>query len=105
MKHEAKINYWVDVVIGIAFLAAAFSGLVLLFAGHGGGYRGGRNPEYFRSILFFTRDGWREFHRWSTIIMVVGVVGHFVLHWNWFVCMTRNLFKSKRSVQANPEVS
>lgn len=44
MKNKGKINYWIDIVIGIAFILSAVSGLVLLFAGNGGGYQGGRNP-------------------------------------------------------------
>ena len=41
-----RINFWVDVVIGVAFVAAAVSGVVLLVMGSGGGYRGaGARPD------------------------------------------------------------
>ncbi len=96
MKNEAKINYWVDIIIGIAFVMAAVSGLVLFFAGHSGGYQGGRNPQYLKPILFFDRSTWKELHNWGGILMVLGVLGHLVLHWNWMVCMTRNLFRKSK---------
>ena len=100
MKTKAKINYWVDIMTGIAFVLSVLSGLILLFAGPGGGYQGGRNPQYQKSILFVSRNIWKELHNWSSILMALGVLGHFVLHWNWIVCMTRKLFgKSKLSRQ------
>ena len=96
MKNAAKINYWVDIIIGIAFVMVAVSGLVMFFAGPSGGYQGGRNPRYLRPILFFGRSTWKEVHNWSGILMMVGVLGHFLLHWNWLVRMTGNLFKKSR---------
>ena len=93
MKNKAKINYIVDLIIGLAFIAAAVSGLVLFFAGASGGYQGGRNPGYARSILLLSRYAWKDLHTWSSITMTIGVLGHFILHWKWLVCMTRNLFR------------
>jgi cytochrome b subunit of formate dehydrogenase len=93
VKNEARTNYWVDIIIGIAFVITAFSGLVLFFAGPSGGYRGGRNPAYFEPILFLSRHTWKDLHNWSGILMALGVLGHLLLHWNWMVCMTRNLLR------------
>ena len=104
MKNAAKINYWVDIIIGIAFVMVAFSGLILFFAGPRGGYQGGRNPLYLRPILFLSRNTWKELHNWSGILMMVGVLGHFILHWNWLVCMTGNLFKKSRLSRNMTEV-
>lgn len=94
--NKAKINYIVDVVIGIGFLLAAVSGVVLLFA-PSGGYRGGRNPGSAAETLLLTRHAWDDLHTWSSLIMIAGVLGHLVLHWNWIVCMTRNLLRRKPS--------
>ena len=97
--NKAKINYIVDVVIGIGFLLAAVSGVVLLFA-PSGGYRGGRNPQVAGEILLLTRHAWNDLHTWSSLIMIAGVLGHLVLHWNWIVCMTRNLFRWRKRTPA-----
>jgi len=96
MKSKARINYYVDIGIGMAFVLAALSGIVLLAAGPSGGYQGGRNPGYGANILLLSRPAWKTLHNWSGVAMTVGVGLHMVLHWNWFVCMTRNLFRRRR---------
>jgi hypothetical protein len=83
---RASINFWVDVAIGVAFVAAAVSGVVLLVMGSGGGYRGGRGADSVRGV-------WRDLHDWSGIAMTAGVLGHLVLHARWIGCMSRNLFR------------
>ncbi len=101
---KARINYYIDIVIGISFVVAAVSGLALLFAGSGG-YQGGRNPRFSLEILGLSRLLWKDLHNWSGIAMFAGVFLHLVLHWKWIVCMTRNLFKKparRDLVQSNP---
>ncbi|MBN1523786.1 MAG: DUF4405 domain-containing protein [Spirochaetales bacterium] len=102
MKNRAKINYAVDIMIGLGFIAAAISGIVLLLAGSGG-YQGGRNPAVSQSIMFLSRLEWKDIHNWSGIIMVIGTLGHLVLHWNWFVCTTKNLFSKKSNSKTAAE--
>ncbi len=89
---RATINFWVDVVIGVAFVAAAVSGVVLLVMGSGGGYRGGRGADAVRGV-------WRDLHDWSGIAMTAGVLGHLVLHARWIGCMSRNLFRKATARQ------
>jgi len=95
MNNKAKLNYLVDIVIGAGFLLSAISGIALLFTGSGG-YQGGRNPHYAQSVLFLTKAAWSDFHTWSSILMVLGVAGHFILHWNWMVKMTKSIFKKSK---------
>jgi hypothetical protein len=106
MKKKAALNYWIDVISGIAFAVAAVSGIVLLFAGSGGGYYGGRNRGHAASVLSLSRWFWKDLHDWSAVLAVAGVLGHFVLHWDWLACMTRNLFRRgasrARAIEACP---
>lgn len=90
---KARINFWVDVVIAVAFVVVAASGVVLLVMGSGGGYRGGRGPAAVREVLFLGRNAWRDLHDWSGIAMMAGVLGHLVLHARWIGCMVRNMFR------------
>ena len=90
---RAKVNFWVDVLIGVAFAAAAVSGVVLLVMGSGGGYRGGRGAVSVREVLFLGRNAWKDLHDWSGIAMTAGVLGHLVLHARWIGCMSRNVFR------------
>ena len=99
MKNKAKINYFVDLAIGIGFIVSAISGIILLIAGGSGGYQGGRNPAFNQAIFLFARFTWKDIHNWSSLIMTAGVLGHLILHWNWLICMTKNLFKKKRQQQ------
>ena len=85
---KSTINYIIDIIIGLGFLASVITGIFLLF-NTSGGYQGGRNPQYFIHAL------WIDIHTWSSIIMSVGVAAHLILHWNWMVCMTRKLFSQK----------
>jgi len=99
MKSKAQINYWIDIIIGIAFFLSIISGLVLLLA-PSGGYQGGRNPVYGRTVLLFGHHTWSELHTWSSIAMAAGVLGHLILHWNWILCMTKKLIRGKRKITA-----
>lgn len=90
--NKARINYYVDILIGISFIVVALSGVILFFTGSGG-YQGGRNPRYAQEVLGVSRLLWQDLHDWSGIAMMGGVLLHLVLHWKWIVCMTRNIFK------------
>ena len=95
VKSKAKINYWIDVIIGIAFILSMVSGLVL-YLGPSGGYQGGRNPAYGTTVLFLDHHAWSQLHTWSSIAMAGGVLVHLILHWNWIMCMTKKLFGRKQ---------
>jgi len=96
MSKKAKLNYVVDVVIGLAFILSALSGLVLFFAPSG--YQGGRNPYYLQPVLFLSTHTWSILHTWGSITMISGVGAHLVLHWDWMVCMTKKLLTGPRTV-------
>ena len=89
MSKKAKLNYAVDVVIGLTFILSALSGLVLFFAPSG--YQGGRNPYYLQPVLFLNTHTWDILHTWGSIAMISGVGAHVVLHWDWMVSMTKKL--------------
>jgi cytochrome b subunit of formate dehydrogenase len=97
--NKARINYYVDILIGISFIVVALSGVILFFAGSGG-YQGGRNPRYAQEVMGVSRLLWKDLHDWSGIAMMGGVLLHLVLHWKWIVCMTRNIFKGTATNRA-----
>lgn len=102
MISKSKINYWIDVVTGLAFILSVVSGIVLLFV-PSGGFQGGRNSSYGREVLLLGHSTWSGLHTWSSIIMAAGVFGHLILHWNWIVCMTRKYFGKRRGKDRNKE--
>ena len=97
---KAKLNYVIDVVIGLSFLLSALSGVILFFAPSG--YQGGRNPYYLQPVLFLSTHTWNTLHTWGSMAMIAGVGAHLALHWDWMVCMTRRMLSVKRPVKEAP---
>jgi len=98
---KGKLNYATDVLIGIAFILSALSGLVLFFAPSG--FQGGRNPYYGQAVLGLTTHMWDELHTWGSIAMIAGVGAHLILHWKWIVCMTKKLLQGLIPVRQESE--
>lgn len=92
--NKSRINYLLDMVIGLAFLLAAGTGVAFLFLGEGG-YQGGRNAAYAVTLLGLSRHTWTDLHTWASLVMIAGVVVHFILHWKWIVCVTRQWFPAR----------
>lgn len=78
---KAKLNYWIDVGIGISFVLSAISGLIFLLPINW--------ATDFNSVLGITFSLWNQLHTWSSLAMIAGVLTHLVLHWNWIVTMTK----------------
>lgn len=101
MFSKAKLNFVVDVMILVAFIAATLSGLILMTMPQGG-YQGGRNPAFNQTVLFLTRHEWNDLHVWASLAMIAGIVVHLVLHWRWIVCMVRRLVASSAPAPVLP---
>jgi hypothetical protein len=88
--NKAKLNYWVDVSIGIAFVLSAVSGLIFLLPA---------NPDsgLNAGVLGISYQLWDQVHTWSSLVMIAGAAMHLVLHWEWIIAMTRRMLpKMKR---------
>lgn len=77
--NRGKINYWIDVGLFISFLIVALSGIIK-FPGWG----------LYQVFGFNNISRW---HDWSGIALVILVFLHLILHWNWIVGMTKNIFR------------
>ncbi|MFN2108540.1 MAG: DUF4405 domain-containing protein [Anaerolineae bacterium] len=88
--NKTKLNYWVDVMIAVAFVISAITGLAFLVMGSGG-YQGGRNSQFLTTFLGLERAQWSDLHTLGSLVMISGVFMHLVLHWNWIVCVTRRM--------------
>jgi hypothetical protein len=100
MSQKAKLNYAIDVAIGVMFLFSALAGLILFFAPSG--YQGGRNPYYNQPVLGLNTHAWDTIHTWSSMAMIAGIGAHIALHWTWIVCMTRKALAVKRRPKQDP---
>jgi cytochrome b subunit of formate dehydrogenase len=89
---EARRNYWVDAVIGIAFLVVALSALVFLVPTSWIDFSASTTP----TILGVDFGVWQTLHKWAGIVMLIGVVVHQLLHWKWIVKMTKKVLPQPR---------
>ena len=85
--NKATRNYLVDTVIGIAFLIAAISALVFLVPTSWIDFSVSTTP----TLLGLDFGVWQQLHKWSGIVMIVGIGIHQLLHWNWIITMTKKL--------------
>jgi hypothetical protein len=69
--NTTKLNFWLDVIIGIAFTLALLSGLTT---------QAGRGAS--------------EFHIFAGLSLSIGVVTHLVLHRKWLAAASRSSEKS-----------
>jgi hypothetical protein len=84
--NKAKVNYGVDVAIGLAGVISAVSGLVFLLPG-----------DVTAGILGLSYQAWNSVHTWSSLALLAGVGAHLVLHWKWMVSMTGRMLSPGRS--------
>ena len=87
--NRAKLNFWVDVAIGLAGAASAASGLLLLLPA-------GADA----AILWVSLRAWSALHTWSSLAALAGVGLHLALHWSWTAAMARQMLGPARQAQA-----
>jgi len=87
---QTKRNWWIDAGLFAATVVVLVSSFYFLYAP--GGYQGGRNPAYNAGWLI-ARETWDLLHTWFGITMILVVVIHFVLHWNWFLLMGKRVWR------------
>ncbi|HPN54984.1 MAG TPA: DUF4405 domain-containing protein [Candidatus Moranbacteria bacterium] len=100
--NKSKTNYIIDLLALVSFLITAISGLAIKFF-MPSGVRQGRLQEF----LGIQKGSWSEVHDIFGIIFLILVVVHFLLHWNWVVCMTKSVLKlgSEECANKNEEIN
>lgn len=85
---RGDVNYWVNVLLVICLLVVGVTGLILKFAFVSG------EPGVGRRIVFmgFSKMDLLPWHEWFGLAMVVLMILHLILHFNWLKVMTGNLF-------------
>lgn len=101
MYSKAKLNFVVDAIICVTFIAATISGLIVLAMPHAG-FQGGRNPDFYRTAVFLNRGAWNDIHTWASLALIGGVVAHLVLHRKWILCMVKRYARPRATDRAQP---
>ncbi len=83
--NKPKLNYLIDMGMVISFLAVFVTGLMKL-------------PLLYRHLKIIRAlpsSNLTFIHDWSGIILGIFVLAHIILHFDWIVCMTKNIFRKK----------
>jgi len=88
---KTKINYYIDVLMLISFIINAITGLIIFFFLPTGVKRGS-----YQEFLGIIKQNWLDVHNWSGLLLLLIVVIHLILHWNWIVCMTKSFIQKKK---------
>lgn len=86
---QTRKNWLIDAAVFVGGMLSILTGLYFLYL-PSGGYQGGRNPMYGVTILF-SRQTWSDTHAWGGMLMILAVVIHFAIHWNWIKMMSRRV--------------
>jgi len=91
--NRARLNYWVDIALLVAFVIVAVTGLVLVLAFTSGEPGVGRNVTFMGT----SKTAWQPWHSYAGIAMVVLVLIHLILNFGFLTSMTKVIFKKKES--------
>lgn len=95
---KIKFNSIINILEIIAFIPTAISSLIFFFVWPpgNGGYQGGRNLNYVAEFWGWEKQQWSTFHTYIGLIFIILMIIHIALHWQWFTCLPKLLFKSKK---------
>jgi len=78
--NRAKLNYIIDAILGILFLIVFITGVVKL--------------PILNLHEVIPMQQTTMLHDVSGVLFGVFIIIHLILHWNWIVSMTKNIFRS-----------
>jgi len=91
---QTRKNWMIDAAVFLGGILAVLTGIYFLYL-PSGGYQGGRNPLHGLTILF-SRHTWSDIHTWAGILMILAVVNHIAIHWEWVKMMGRRMIRTLR---------
>jgi hypothetical protein len=93
---KTKFNFWLDVVLFVAFLVTVITGLLVWLVIPSG-------PAGRTFILLgMARHIWIDIHSWFGVGMLAGVALHLILHYKWIGCVAERFFeKLARQARVN----
>ncbi|MBE2223273.1 MAG: DUF4405 domain-containing protein [Anaerolineae bacterium] len=99
LSRQTRLNWLIDTAVFSSALVSILTGVYFL-AFPIGGYQGGRNPLY-GVVILFQRATWSDWHVWGGVLMILAVIIHFSIHWQWVKLMTRRMGNAVRGQGSN----
>jgi hypothetical protein len=84
-----NINFIVDCAGFVVFCGLIFTGAVIRYilppgtGGRGQQLNNGTGREQIKDLLTLTRYQWGDIHYTLSIVFIVIMIIHLLLHWNW----------------------
>jgi hypothetical protein len=103
---RVTVNFLVDIFGFVVFLFLVGTGVIIKYIlepGTGGGLRGGRGGGEVETFLSLRRHEWGTIHFWISVIFVVIVVVHILLHYKWIKAYLQNVWFAGRKKKAGRE--
>lgn len=89
--NRAKINFWIDIPMGISFIICAITSLAIFFYMPSGVTQG-----RYQEFIGISKTVWSQWHVVSGMIMIVLAFVHLLLHLNWYICMSKSMMVKKK---------
>ncbi len=106
---RTMLNFIVDFVAFLDFVCLAVTGFIIKFAlppgsgGRGRGLRGGRGlgagqqaDEHIRELWSMGRHDWGDVHFILSVIFIILILVHIILHWGWIKSYVKSLLGLSR---------
>ncbi|MEM4244748.1 MAG: DUF4405 domain-containing protein [Candidatus Nanoarchaeia archaeon] len=84
--NKPKINYFVDIGMAITFLAVAATGIL-------------KYPGLAKTLGVELTRRINTVHDRSGLLLTAFVLAHLILHYDWIICMTKNMFKKQEKCE------
>ena len=89
-------NIVLDASTAISFIICTVSGLYFLYFAQQG-------PA--GQVILFNKITWDLIHTWSGVLMTIGAILHFALHWKWVTNITGKIFARQKKTKIDPVIT
>ena len=88
--NKNKLKYLADIILFISMFGLAGTGIIMAFCTQSGP----RVEESLKYFLKLHRHQWGTIHFYFSIILVIFVIIHLILEWDWIKLQTQKILKS-----------
>jgi hypothetical protein len=106
---RTTLNFIIDLISFVDLLLLAATGSIMRWVlppgsgGRGRGFRGGRGGEHIETLWGLGRHDWGDIHFVLSLLFVLLMLIHIVLHWTWIKTCARSLLLPSRNAACPPE--